>query len=86
MEAYHERTGERLTYALLAERSGLARATLESIATRSGYNATLDAVARLCAALDCTPAMLLQLQARAGSRGRKGKRRRLQTSRAAPKD
>jgi DNA-binding Xre family transcriptional regulator len=62
MAAYRERTGERLTYAMLAERTGLAQATIESVATRRGYNATLDIIARLCAVLECTPAELLELE------------------------
>lgn len=70
MTAYRERTGERLTYAQLAERTGLSQATIESIATRRGYNATLDIIARLCGALECTPAELLELEPRPTRRRR----------------
>lgn len=62
IENHLERTGERLTYARIAELSGLSRATVESIATRSDYNATLDAIERLCRALGCTPGELLELE------------------------
>jgi DNA-binding Xre family transcriptional regulator len=53
MEAYREKTGEDVSYPLLAIRTGLSRATIESIATRRGYNASLKSIAQLCAALDC---------------------------------
>jgi DNA-binding Xre family transcriptional regulator len=62
LAAHSERTGERLTYARLAERTGISRATIESIATRRGYNATLDIIARLCGVLNCTPSELLELE------------------------
>lgn len=63
MRAYTQRTGERMTYELLSARTGLSRATVESIGTRGGYNATLNAIARICAALECTPGALLDLEA-----------------------
>jgi putative transcriptional regulator len=63
MEAYRHRTGEPLTYADLAERTGLSRPTLESLATRANYNTTLSAIDRICAALGCTPGDLLTLEA-----------------------
>jgi DNA-binding Xre family transcriptional regulator len=61
MVAYRERTGEVLTYALLAERTGLSRFSLESLGTRESYNATLDTVERVCLALGCAPGDLLEL-------------------------
>ncbi|QEH81579.1 helix-turn-helix transcriptional regulator [Sphingomonas sp. C8-2] len=63
MEAYRRRTGETLTYADLAARTGLSRPTLESMATRSSYNTTLTAIDRICAALDCLPGDLLEREA-----------------------
>jgi DNA-binding Xre family transcriptional regulator len=60
MERYSNRTGERMTYSILSERTGLSRSTLESIATRSDYNATLGAVDKICEALGCTLAELLE--------------------------
>ncbi|MGD0192880.1 MAG: helix-turn-helix transcriptional regulator [Rhizomicrobium sp.] len=63
MRAYKQRTGERMTYELLASRTGLSRATLESIGTRSNYNATLKVIARICGALDCSIDTLLEVRA-----------------------
>ena len=53
INAYQERTGDRLTYAELARRTGLARATIETLASRTTYNTTLATVDKLCAALEC---------------------------------
>lgn len=72
MERHCERTGERLTYETLAQRTGLARPTVESIATRSDYSPSLRTIARLCEALACAPGDLLELQGR--SRPRKAAR------------
>jgi putative transcriptional regulator len=56
----HERGGgERLTYALLAKKTGLSRATLEAMGSRSSYNPRLSTIDSLCTALDCTPKDLL---------------------------
>jgi DNA-binding Xre family transcriptional regulator len=60
MERYSARTGERMTYAILSERTGLSRATLESIGARSDYNATLGAIDKICEALGCTIPDLLE--------------------------
>lgn len=62
MEAYRQRTGASLTYAQLAERTGLSRSSLESLATRPAYNATLATVERICIALGCEPGDLLELK------------------------
>lgn len=62
MAAYRARTGEALTYAQLAERTGLSRASLESLGTRSSYNATLATIERICRALECTPGELLEIE------------------------
>lgn len=61
MVAYRERTGEALTYSLLAEQTGLSRFSLESLGARDSYNTTLDTVERICRALGCTPGDLLEL-------------------------
>lgn len=61
MDAYRERTGVRLTYASLAQETGIAEATLQSLAARPEYNTRLSTIARLCAALQCRPADLLVL-------------------------
>lgn len=60
MEAHDRRSGERMTYARLAELTGLAKATIESMGARPGYNATLEAVDRLCGALGCSPGDILE--------------------------
>jgi putative transcriptional regulator len=60
MEAHRRRTGDRLTYDELAERTGLSRATLEAIGSRHGYNARLSTIERLCDALGCEVADLLE--------------------------
>lgn len=59
MQAYAERTGEKITYEQLAERTGLARSTLESIGARRSYNAGLRTIDKICLALGCTPGELL---------------------------
>jgi DNA-binding Xre family transcriptional regulator len=60
IDSYEKRTGMRLTYADLSVRTGLGLATLQSIGSRSNYNTTLEAIAKLCTALDTTPAELLE--------------------------
>jgi DNA-binding Xre family transcriptional regulator len=52
MLAYRRRTGRRITYEDLAEMTGLASTTLQSIATRQDYHPTLANVEKLCLALD----------------------------------
>jgi putative transcriptional regulator len=61
LEAYESRTGQRMTYEQLAAATGVSRATVESIASRQDYNATLATVGKICAALQCQPADLLEL-------------------------
>ena len=61
MDAYKERTGERITYELLASRTGLAKATIESLASRDNYNATLNTIEKICHVLGCEPRDLLEL-------------------------
>lgn len=61
LEAYHSRTGKRMTYEQLASAMGVSRSTVESIASRADYNATLATVGKICVALDCQPADLLEL-------------------------
>ena len=54
-------SGEKLTYQMLAERTGIAVDTLQSLATRPAYNTTLTTVEKLCVALHCEPGDLLFL-------------------------
>jgi DNA-binding Xre family transcriptional regulator len=59
--AYKRRTGRRMTYAILAEMTGIAEGTLNQIGSRDDYNATLRLIEKLCLALNVTPADLLEL-------------------------
>jgi DNA-binding Xre family transcriptional regulator len=61
MEAHRRRTGERLTYEKLSERTGIAKQTLHTIGSRDDYNATLELIEKLCRALAVTPGDLLEL-------------------------
>ena len=61
MDAYRHRTGTKLTYELLAEQTGIALATLQSLAARAGYNTRLSTIEKLCRALECTPGDLLEM-------------------------
>jgi DNA-binding Xre family transcriptional regulator len=61
MEAYRQRTGQRLTYEALSERSGISIATLQSMAARPNYNTTLSTVGKLCIVLGCQPGDILEL-------------------------
>jgi putative transcriptional regulator len=61
LEAAEARMGERITYDQLAKLTGLSRATLEAIGSRPSYNPRLSTIERLCDALDCTPADLLEI-------------------------
>ena len=61
MLAYKRRTGEKMTYEILAERTGLAVGTLQNIGSRPGYNAGLATLAKVCTALNTTPGDLLEL-------------------------
>jgi putative transcriptional regulator len=51
MLAYQRRTGERMTYERLAERTGIAKGTLEGIGSRRDYNATVHTLEKVCLAL-----------------------------------
>lgn len=62
IEVYEQRTGQRLTYGQLAERTGLASETIQALAVRPTYNTRLSTVAKLCHALRCSPTELLELR------------------------
>ena len=62
IEKHRRRTGERMTYERLAQATGLSRRTLESLASRPGYNTTLDTIGKLCRVLGCQPGELLVLE------------------------
>lgn len=74
--AYEERTGEKLVYADLARRAGVSRATVESLASRSGCNATLATIDRLCIALGCGLTDLVHFEPEQGSGSAEKRERR----------
>lgn len=61
MESYRLRTGVRLTYATLAEMSGIGEGTLRSIGSRLGYQPNLATVEGICRTLDVPLCDLLEL-------------------------
>lgn len=66
METYRRRTGVRVTYEVLAERTGISIATLQSLAARPEYNTRLSTIEKICRALECTPGDILELSPTAG--------------------
>lgn len=61
MNAYKRRTRERMTYQILAERTGIAVGTLHNIGSRADYNTTLATLAKICHALDVAPGDMLEM-------------------------
>ena len=61
MEAYRRRTGERMTYAMLAEQTGIAASTLRTIGSNLRYHTTLGNVEKICLALNVSPGDLLEI-------------------------
>lgn len=61
MDAHRLRTGERVTYHDLARLTGLTEATLEAIGSRPAYRPGLEAIEKICIALDITPGDLLEI-------------------------
>lgn len=62
MAAYSEKSGEKLTYQQLSERTGIAKATLEAIGSRPDYNTTLAVLDTLCDHLNCSISDLLEFK------------------------
>lgn len=62
MRDHERRSAERITYAWLARKTGLSRATLEAIGSRRTYNPSLETIERLCVALAVAPADLLEMK------------------------
>lgn len=60
MRQYEARTGQRMTYAILAQHTGISEATLQAIGSRDGYNTRLSTIDRLCEVLDCPLEDLLE--------------------------
>ena len=61
MTLYRERTGTRMTYDSLSAATGISVAALQSMGSRTGYNATLATVEKICRAAGCTPGELLEM-------------------------
>lgn len=60
MKTYEEKTGEKLTYSILAQRTKIAESTLQAIGSRPTYNPTLSTVNKICQALGCSINELLE--------------------------
>ena len=60
IEQLRAATGEKVTYEQLALDVGLSKATIESIASRKHYNASLKVIDNLCLRLSTTPSRLLE--------------------------
>ncbi len=61
MASYSHKTGHRMTYDLLAERTGLTKHTLQSLGARPTYNTRISTIELICRALDCEVGELLAL-------------------------
>ena len=61
MENYRLRTGVRLTYESISECTSISLPTLQSLASRQGYNTRLSTIEKLCRFLGCPPSALLEL-------------------------
>ena len=53
--------GRRITLNEVSSKTGIARATINRIANKPGYNTTTDNIEALCRYLDCTPCDLIEL-------------------------
>jgi len=62
IEAYRQRTGVRLTYEAISEKTEISVETLQSLATRPEYNTRLSTIEKLCRVLECLPGDLLELK------------------------
>ena len=61
MQAYKRNHGEKMTYKILAERTGIAQGTVSNIGSRDNYNATLATIEKICIALEVSPGELLEI-------------------------
>lgn len=53
--------GRRITLNEVSSKTGIARATINRIANKPGYNTTTDNIDLLCRYLGCTPCELMEL-------------------------
>lgn len=61
MEKYRQRVYEKITYAELARRTGIAKGTLHQMGRRLDYHPTLTNVEKLCRALEVDLTDLLEI-------------------------
>lgn len=61
MKRYKRLTGEKMTYKILSERTGIGASTLGSMGSRLGYSTSTSNIEKLCIALDITPGELLEV-------------------------
>lgn len=61
MRRYERLTGERMTYLILSERTGIGASTLGSMGSRRNYHTSTSNLEKICIALDVTPGELLEL-------------------------
>lgn len=62
MEIYKNRTGEKMTYKILSDKTGIAEGTLHNIGSVRNQGATLKTLAKICDALDVTAGQLLEFK------------------------
>ena len=60
MENYETKNGHKTTYSEIAKATGLSKATVEAIGSRSDYNTTLTTIDALCAFFECELEELLE--------------------------
>lgn len=76
MEEYRRRTGERITYPKLSERTGIAVSTLSKIGSEMGKHTTLVNVEKICTVLGVSTGELLVIIADPRKAKRKGARKK----------
>ncbi len=59
MRHYSRENHEKMTYKILAERTGIPEERIKSIGSRPDYNASLDDLGKICAELKARPGDLL---------------------------
>lgn len=52
IQAYKRRTGKKMTYKILADRTGLNQGTFLAIGSRPNYKPGLDTLEKICGVLD----------------------------------
>ena len=62
MDKYEIKNGHKTTYSEIAKATGLSKATVEALGSRSDYNTTLATVDALCTFFECGLEELLEYQ------------------------